>query len=135
MPRKDEEKEQQFQKETQPLADDQIITERKLPRRSFLALAGTIAAGTLAVFSATTGSAQQQQDPDKAKEKPSDPDKEKSKASDPDKAKTSKASDPDKTKKKTKKTTKSKASDPDKAKSSDPDKTKKPASSDPDKGK
>ncbi|HKS82710.1 MAG TPA: hypothetical protein VJR23_14495 [Candidatus Acidoferrales bacterium] len=141
MPRKDAENEQQIEKVTKSLADEQIITEKKLPRRSFLALAGTFAAGTLAAF-AVTASAQQQSDPDKGKEKPdSDSDKAKGKSSDPDKGKTGKSSDPDKAKKKTSKMsktkTKTKASDPDKGKekSSDPDKTKKPGASDPDKGK
>lgn len=131
MPRKDGEKEQQIENVGKPLADEEIITEKKLPRRSFLALAGTLAAGTLAIFAATSVSARQQSDPDKGKEKPgSDPDKGKSKSTDPDKAKK-------KTSKMSKTKTKTKASDPDKGKekSSDPDKAKKPAAADPDKGK
>ena len=41
------------------LTDDQIVTERKLPRRSFLSAAGTLlAGGAVAIVAAGRGSAQ-----------------------------------------------------------------------------
>ena len=92
------------------LTDEEIVTERKLPRRAFLSTTGVLlAGGAAAVVAGARGLARDftpQGDPDKAKS--SDPDKKK--ASDPDKKKAShsakkKASDPDKKKQK--------ASDPD----------------------
>ena len=90
------------------LTDDQIVTERKLPRRSFLTAAGTILAGGAAMLVAGTRAAAQ----DAAKA--DDPDAKK--ASDPD---AKKAGDPDakKSTKKAKKAKKAKkegmAADPD----------------------
>jgi hypothetical protein len=95
----------------QTLADDQIVTERRLPRRSFLSTTGALLAGATGIVSGLRASGVRhsaQDDPDK---KPPDPDK---KPADPDK----KPADPDK-----------KPADPDKRKPGDPDK--KPA--DPDK--
>jgi outer membrane biosynthesis protein TonB len=95
----------------QTITDDQIVTERKVPRRSFLSTTGALLAGAAGIVSGVRASSFQnssQDDPDK--KKPADPDK---KPADPDK----KPADPDK-----------KPADPDK-KPADPDK--KPA--DPDK--
>ena len=114
-------KETIHQEPLQTLADDQIVTERKLPRRSFLATSGAFLAGAAAIVSGVRASAQEASDPDKKKS--GDPDKtdpDKKKGSDPDKKK---SGDPDK-------------ADPDKKKSGDPDKTdpdKKKAAADPDK--
>jgi hypothetical protein len=92
------------------ITDDEIVTERRLPRRSFLSATGALLAGATGVVSGLRASGlrhQGQDDPDK---KPADPDK---RPADPDK----KPADPDK-----------KPADPDK-KPADPDR--KPA--DPDK--
>ena len=116
---------------SQTLTDEQIITERNLPRRSFLARTGVaLAGGAAALILGRTAGAQAQDpdkpkggDPDKAndpdKAKPQDPDK--AKPSDPDKADKAKAQDPDKAD-----PDKAKPSDPDKAKPQDPDKPKPP---------
>jgi hypothetical protein len=91
------------QKALRTLTDDQIVTERKLPRRSFLTVAGAFVAGATAIVAGTRATsilASPQDDPDKKKEA-SDPDKKKE-ASAPDKKA---ASDPDK---------KKETSDPDK---------------------
>jgi hypothetical protein len=93
------------QESIRTLTDDQIVTERKLPRRSFLTATGTLLAGAAALVSGVRAAAQ-----DTGQEKKeSDPDKKKE--SDPDKKKESKSS---KTKKEKK--TKEKEQDPDKAK-------------------
>ena len=99
----------------QTITDEQIVTEKSLPRRSFLTTTGAVLVGGAAalVLGTNTNMMGQSQDPDKAK--PQDPDK--TKPQDPDKAK---AHDPDK----------AKAHDPDKAKAQDPDK---PKTHDPDK--
>lgn len=92
------------------ITEDQIVTEQKLRRRSFLSRTGALVAGAAGLVSGLRASSPhraQQDDPDK---KPADPDK---KPADPDK----RPADPDK-----------KPADPDK-KPADPDK--KPA--DPDK--
>jgi hypothetical protein len=113
---------------TQSLTDDQMITERKRPRRSFLSASGALVVGAAAIASGVRAAAQNT-DPDKKpptdpdQKKPSDPDQRK--PSDPDQKKPSdpdqkKPSDPDQRK----------PSDPDQKKPSDPDQ-KKP--SDPDK--
>ncbi|MGH9378003.1 MAG: hypothetical protein ACRD1I_04315 [Terriglobia bacterium] len=89
------------QEPSQTLADNQIVTERKLPRRSFLAATGAFLAGAAVVVSGVRAAAQEASDPDKKKgdsdksdkKKGSDPDKKRKKGSDPDKKK---ASDPDK---------------------------------------
>ena len=96
----DKKAEEVDQKSSRTLTDDQIVTERKTPRRSFLAVAGTIVAGAAAIVAGTRATnllASPQGDPDKKK-----------------------TSDPDKKKKTTKKT----GGDPDKKKGSDPDKKK-----------
>jgi hypothetical protein len=91
------------QGKSQSVTDEQIKTERKFPRRSFLVATGTLLAGAVALASGVRASAQQ-----------SDPD-------------SKKASDPDQTdkKKSTKAKSAKKGSDPDKKKGSDPDKKKK----------
>lgn len=99
------------------VTDDEIVTERRLPRRSFLSASGALLAGATGIVSSLRASGlghPAQDDPDK---KPADPDKRPDdahkKPSDPDK----KPADPDR-----------RPADPDK-KPADPDK--KPA--DPDK--
>lgn len=103
------------QESSQTLTDEQIVTERKMPRRSFLTAAGALLIGASALASGVRAMAQQGSDPDS--KKAADPDSK-------DKKKTT-------TKKKTA-TTKTKA----KAKGSDPDtkdkKKKAPAKTDPD---
>ncbi|HET9177055.1 MAG TPA: hypothetical protein VFQ24_01720 [Terriglobia bacterium] len=107
------------------LHDDQIVTERKLPRRSFLATAGTLMAGataivtgaraaTLVAFPQGQGDPGQQKPGDPDSQKPSDPDSKK--PSDPD---SKKPSDPDS----------QKPADPDQQKPADPD-SQKPADPD-----
>ncbi|MGH9404106.1 MAG: hypothetical protein ACRD2P_18640 [Terriglobia bacterium] len=82
------------QEPSKTLADEQIVTERKLPRRSFLTAAGAFLAGAAVIVSGVKAAAQEASDPDK--KKGSDPDKKKKKkGSDPDKKK-KKGSDPDK---------------------------------------
>lgn len=71
------------------LTDDQIVTERKLPRRSFLGTTGAILAGAAGIVSGLRAATRQnapQNDPDR---KPADPDK---RSADPDK----RPADPDK---------------------------------------
>ena len=117
------------------LSNEQIVTERTLPRRSFLAQAGALLVGAAAIATATRAVAftgAQQSDPDKAKTKASDPDQKKAptthrvvkgksaKATDPDQ-KRAKAADPDQKRKKSstkvhKANAGEKAEDPDKAK-------------------
>lgn len=99
------------------VTDEQIVTERKFPRRSFLAATGTLLAGAVAIASGVRASAQQ-----------ADPDKKK--PADPDTADKKKASDPDTADKKKKTSMKAKAKSTKKA--SDPDKKKTPPKSDPD---
>jgi hypothetical protein len=120
----------------QTLSDDQIITERKLPRRTFLSGTATLLAGGAAVLvsgarAATLNRGPQAQDPDRKtdpdKKKASDPDRaadaDKGKAGDPDRRR---SSDPDR------------KTDPDRKKRSDPDRRKadpdKKKTSDPDRG-
>lgn len=112
------------------LTDDEIVTERKLPRRSFLAATGTLLAGGAAVLVAgkkglASSRTPQSQDPDK---KQSDPDQNRASDGDKDKGADSsrrRQSDPDK------KTDPDRKSDPDRKKKGDPDKKK---TSDPDRG-
>ncbi len=107
------------QESSQTLTDDQIVTERKMPRRSFLTAAGALLVGAAALASGVRAVAQQGTDPDSKK------------ATDPDSKDKKKASDPDKKKKKSK----VKANDPDtkdKKKAADPDKKKTPPKTDPD---
>lgn len=114
-----------------PLADDQIVTERKIGRRSFLGATGALLIGAAALVSGVRADARglQAADPDAKDKKAADPDKKKGahpgekKGGDPDKkkemhAKGKKGGDPDKKKAKAKK----KGGDPDKKKKgSDPD--------------
>jgi hypothetical protein len=69
------------------LSDEQIVTERKFPRRSFLTVTGALAGGAMALVVTGCG-----QDPDKAKSQApaQEPNKAKSQAptQDPDAAKT-----------------------------------------------
>src|SRR6516164_1904316 len=81
------------------ITDEQIVTEKSVPRRSFLTATGAVLVGGAAALVLGKRAIGQSEDPDKAK------------AQDPDKAK---AQDPDK----------AKAQDPDKAKAQDPDKAK-----------
>ena len=78
------------------VTDEQILTQRKFPRRSFLTAAGALLAGAAAVASGVRVSAQEKKatDPD-SKDKPKKTAKKSSKSgmkkgSDPDKKKTSK---------------------------------------------
>lgn len=92
------------QKPAPTLADDQIVTEHKLPRRSFLATAATILAGGALAMAAAKRARAQDTDPDSQKR--TDPDQKK-KRTDPDAKKGKK-------KKKSKKSTKkTKDTDPD----------------------
>jgi len=61
------------------LTDDQIVTERKLPRRSFLAAAGTLLAGGAVAIVAAGRASAQDTDAEK-KEGASDPDAKKKKS-------------------------------------------------------
>jgi hypothetical protein len=72
----------------QTITDDQIVTERKLPRRSFLSTTGALLAGAAGVVSGLRASALRNSSPDDPK-KPEDPDK---RPADPDK----RPADPDK---------------------------------------
>src|SRR5215471_14966496 len=103
------------QKAPQTLTDDQIVTEKSLPRRSFLAATSVALVGGAAALVLGTNALGQSQDPDKGNKQ--DPDK--AKSQDPDKVKAQHPS-------------KAKAHDPDKAKAQDPDK---PKNQDPDKPK
>jgi hypothetical protein len=89
------------QESPRTLSDDQIVTERKVPRRSFLTATGTHLAGAAALVSGVRGAAQ---DADQQK-----------KESDPDKKKETKSGKAKKTKK-----AKGKEQDPDKAKPKEP---------------
>ncbi|HEX5411129.1 MAG TPA: hypothetical protein VFZ27_04640 [Terriglobia bacterium] len=104
------------------LNDDQMVTERKVPRRSFLAMAGTLMAGataivaggraaTLAAFPQDQTNPDQQKPADPDSQKPADPDQQK--PADPD---SQKPADPDQ----------QKPADPDQRKPSDPDQEKPP---------
>ena len=69
----DESREAMSQEQTQTLTDGQIVTERKVPRRSFLTVAGTLlAGGALAITAAARAGAQEPEkkddDADKKKE-------------------------------------------------------------------
>lgn len=98
------------QKTSRTLKDDQIITERRLPRRSFLATAGTLLAGGAVAIVAGSRAAAQEPDSDaKPAKKDNDADKKKmtsksAKSKKVKKAKKSeKDSDADKAKKKAEK--------------------------------
>lgn len=49
------------------LADEQIVTERKLPRRSFFLAAGALVAGSAALVACGNNSGQGRSDPDQKK--------------------------------------------------------------------
>src|SRR5690348_320406 len=100
------------QNSTRTLNDDQILTERKVPRRSFLATAGTLMAGATAIVAGARATSlvafpQNQTNPDQ--QKPADPDQQK--PADPD---SQKPADPDQ----------QKPADPDSQKPADPDQQK-----------
>ena len=109
----------------QTLRDDQIVTEKAVPRRSFLTATGAILVGgaTALVFGRTAIA--QSQDPDKPRnpdpDKPQDPDKprtqdpDKPRSQDPDQQDKTRSQDPDQQ-------DKTRSQDPDKPKPSDPDK-------------
>lgn len=109
------------------LTDEQIVTEKTVPRRSFLARTGAVLFGgaTALLLGRTAGA--QAQDPDKPRtpdpDKPQDPDK--PRRQDPDKPR---PQDPDKPRQYD--PDKPRPQDPDKPRSGDPDKPKPP---DPDK--
>ena len=89
--------------ESSTLTDDQIVTERKLPRRSFLTAAGTLLAGGAVAMVAVGRAAAQDSDAAKKDDKAG--------ASDPDAKKTK-----SKSKKSKKSKTDTKQADPDSAK-------------------
>lgn len=60
------------QESSQTLMDEQIVTERKMPRRSFLTAAGALLVGAAALASGVRAVAQQGSDPDS--KKAADPD-------------------------------------------------------------
>ena len=107
------------QESSQTLTDEQIVTERKMPRRSFLTAAGALLVGAAALASGVRAVAQQGSDPDS---------KDKKKASDPD---SKKAADPDSKDKKRKKTAANTA-DPDSKAAADADSKDRKKSGDPD---
>jgi hypothetical protein len=102
------------------LKDEEIVTERKFSRRSFML--GTVIAGGAAALLAGSAALAQEQDPDKKKDagsqsgKEQDPDKKKETGS-----KSGKEADPDKKKDKNKK---DKGKDKGKEGTADPDKPK-----------
>lgn len=108
----------------QILTDDQIVTERKVPRRSFMTAAGTLLVGGAGILALGRRAAAQDTDSDAKKE--SDPDSAKrrkeGKESDPDSSKRrkeGKESDPDSSKgygENKKKRKKENESDPDASK-------------------
>lgn len=105
------------QKSARQLSDEQIVTEKSLPRRSFLAATGSVLfAGAAALVLGRTSVAQPQ-DPDKPRQddpdKPRRDDPDKPRRDDPDKAR---SQDPDKPR----------PDDPDKARPQDPDKPRDP---------
>lgn len=115
------------QESSQTLTDEQIVTERKMPRRSFLTAAGALLVGAAALASGVRAVAQQGSDPDS--KKATDPDsKDKKKASDPD---SKKAADPDSKDRKRKKTAANTA-DPDSKAAADADSKDRKKSGDPD---
>jgi hypothetical protein len=101
----DEKRKAVNQEPARTLTDGEIVTERKLPRRSFLTAAGTVlAGGALAIVSGTRAAAQQPDSDAKPEKKDSDADKKKGtssktgKAKKEKKAKGGKDTDADKTK-------------------------------------
>ncbi len=109
------------QESSQTLSDEQIVSERKMPRRSFLTAAGALLIGASALASGVRAMAQQGSDPDSKK------------AADPDSKDKKKTTTKKKTMTTKKKMTTAKTKTKAKAKGSDPDKKKKaPAKTDPD---
>lgn len=106
------------QESSQTLTDEQIVTERKIPRRSFLTAAGALLVGAAALASGVRAVAQQGSDPDSKK------------AADPDTKDKKKGSDPDSNKKRKK--TAANTADPDSKKAADADSKDRKKSSDPD---
>jgi len=77
------------------LADEHIVTERKLPRRSFFIAAGALVAGSAALVACGNSSGQGRSDPDRDKHAAAsrpDPDQ---KRPDPDQTKAAPRPDPD----------------------------------------
>ena len=106
------------QESSQTLTDEQIVTERKMPRRSFLTAAGALLVGAAALASGVRAVAQQGSDPDSKK------------AADADTKDKKKGSDPDSNKKRKK--TAANAADPDSKAAADADSKDRKKSSDPD---
>jgi hypothetical protein len=78
------------------LTDEQIVTERKLPRRSFLTAAGTLlAGGALAMVSGSRAAAQQPDSDAKSQKEDEDADKKKVKRAKSKKGKKAKGSTKD----------------------------------------
>jgi hypothetical protein len=102
---------------SQTLTDEQIATERKMPRRSFLTAAGALLVGAAALASGVRAVAQQGSDPDSKK------------AADPDSKDKKKGSDPDSKKRKK---TAANTADPDSKAAADADSKDRKKSSDPD---
>ncbi len=105
------------QESSQTLTDEQIVTERKMPRRSFLTAAGALLVGAAALASGVRAVAQQGSDPDSKK------------AADPDTKDKKKGSDPDSKKRKK---TAANTADPDSKAAADADSKDRKKSSDPD---
>jgi hypothetical protein len=115
----------------QTLRDDQIVTEKAVPRRSFLTATGAILVGGAAALVFGRTAIAQSQDPDKPRnpdpDKPQDPNKpqdpDKPRAQDPDKPRPQDPDQQDKTRSQDPdQQDKTKSQDPDKPKPSDPDK-------------
>lgn len=101
----DEKPGEEKKKSPQTLTDDQVVTDRKMPRRSFLAATGALLLGAAAVATGTRAGVlpQQGSDPDSKKGKQGDPDSKKKTgkktSTKKSKKKTEKAGDPDSKKK------------------------------------
>lgn len=104
------------EKDLKTVTNEQIVTERKFPRRSFLTATGALLAGAVAIASGVRASAQDAQqasDPD-SKKKAADPDtKDKPKKAKASSKTAKKATDPDKKKKTTAKPKTPPKTDPD----------------------
>jgi hypothetical protein len=112
------------QQSARTLKDDEIVTDRKFSRRSFVTVAGTLLAGGAAFLVA--GSAANAQDQKENKDQATDPDKQKDDSSKEKQETKEAAADPDKTKKDKKHKDKNKDTKKDKNKdqATDPDKPK-----------
>ncbi|MGH9781836.1 MAG: hypothetical protein ACRD33_08440 [Candidatus Acidiferrales bacterium] len=111
------------QESSQTLTDEQIITERKMPRRSFLTAAGALLVGAAALASGVRAVAQQGSDPDS--KKATDPDTKDKKKGDPD---SKKGADPGSKKRKK---TDANTADPDSKAAADADSKDRKKSGDP----